>query len=125
LWRAYETLDRSSVRGAGEKRLLTDLISLVKYALREEKVLAPFPDSVQARFENWLARQETRGERFTPSQREWLELIRDHIATSLSIEPQDFSLSPFSQKGGLGKAYQLFGNELPKLLEELNEVLAA
>ena len=27
--------------------------------------------------------------------------------------------------GGLGKAHQLFGEQLPKLLEELNEVLAA
>ena len=27
--------------------------------------------------------------------------------------------------GGLGKAHQLFGEQLPKLLDELNEVLAA
>jgi type I restriction enzyme R subunit len=30
-----------------------------------------------------------------------------------------------SQCGGLGKAHQLFGEQLPKLLDELNEVLAA
>ncbi len=30
-----------------------------------------------------------------------------------------------SQRGGLGKAHQLFGEQLPKLLDELNEVLAA
>ena len=29
------------------------------------------------------------------------------------------------QRGGLGKAHQLFGEQLPKLLHELNEVLAA
>ena len=56
---------------------------------------------------------------------QWLELIRDHIAGSCSIEPDDFELSPFNQKGGLGKAYQVFGSELPKVLEELNDVLAA
>lgn len=28
-------------------------------------------------------------------------------------------------RGGLGKAHQLFGEQLPKLLDELNEVLAA
>jgi type I restriction enzyme R subunit len=55
----------------------------------------------------------------------WLELIRDHIATSLSIETNDFNYAPFSQRGGLGKAHQLFGADLPKLLDELNEVLAA
>jgi hypothetical protein len=31
----------------------------------------------------------------------------------------------FSQQGGLGKAHQLFGEQLPRLLDELNEVLAA
>ena len=56
-------------------------------------------------------------------------------ATSLSIEPDDFGFSPFlvapkpreggAQRGGLGKAHQLFGEQLPKLLNELNEVLAA
>jgi len=38
---------------------------------------------------------------------------------------EDLELSPFNQRGGLGKAHQLFGEELPKLLDELNEVLAA
>jgi type I restriction enzyme R subunit len=62
---------------------------------------------------------------FTPDQLAWLYLIRDHIATSLSIEPDDLELSPFNQRGGFGKAHQLFGEQLPKLLDELNEVLAA
>jgi type I restriction enzyme, R subunit len=62
---------------------------------------------------------------FTPDQLSWLYLIRDHIATAISIEPDDLELSPFNQRGGLGKAHQLFGDQLPKLLDELNEVLAA
>jgi type I restriction enzyme R subunit len=61
----------------------------------------------------------------TPQQITWLRLIRDHIATSLSIEPDDFDYAPFSQQGGLGKAHQLFGEQLPALLDELNGVLAA
>lgn len=55
----------------------------------------------------------------------WLGLIRDHIATSLSIEPEDFEYAPFSQRGGLGKVHQLFGEQLTSLIDELNEVLAA
>lgn len=62
---------------------------------------------------------------FTPDQLAWLKLIRDHIATSLSIEMDDLDYTPFNQEGGLGKAHQLFGDQLPKLLEELNEALAA
>jgi len=38
------------------------------------------------------------------------------------VVQNDFSDS--LQQGGLGKAHQLFGDELPKLLDELNEVLA-
>jgi type I restriction enzyme R subunit len=34
-------------------------------------------------------------------------------------------LSPFNQRGGLGKAQQLFGDKLPELLDELNTILAA
>jgi type I restriction enzyme R subunit len=88
-------------------------------------VLAPFADSVMERYDQWLQQKEAAGFAFTPEQRAWLALIRDHIATSLSIEPEDFEYAPFSHRGGLGKAHQLFGAELPRLLEELNEVLAA
>jgi type I restriction enzyme, R subunit len=63
--------------------------------------------------------------KFDSDQLAWLNLIRDHIATSLSIDQDDFDYAPFSQRGGLGKAHQLFGEQLPKLLDELNEVLAA
>lgn len=125
LWRAYEALDRSKVRGASGQRLLTDMVSLVKFALQEEHTLRPYTETVKERFDNWLARQTTMARQFTEEQVHWLELIRDHIATSLSIEADDFEFSPFNQKGGLGKAYQLFGPELPIVLEELNEVLAA
>ncbi len=37
----------------------------------------------------------------------------------------DFGYAPFAQRGGLGRAHQLFGEQLPQLLEELNETLAA
>ena len=51
--------------------------------------------------------------------------ICDHIAGSVSMEMGDFQCAPFNQQGGLGKAYELFGDELPGLLEELNLELVA
>jgi hypothetical protein len=45
-------------------------------------------------------------------------------AASLSMEADDFDDAPLSQRTGLGKAYQLIGEQLPKLLDELNEALA-
>ena len=36
-----------------------------------------------------------------------------------------FDYAPFSQRGGLGRAHQLFGEHLPALLDELNSTFAA
>ncbi len=125
LWRAYEALDKSKVRGAGARRLLTDIVSLVRFALHHEPELIPFAETVQGRFATWLAQQEHRGRRFTDEQRQWLELIRDHIAANLGIEMDDFDYAPFAQRGGVGKAHRVFGIDVAKLLDELNEALAA
>jgi type I restriction enzyme R subunit len=65
------------------------------------------------------------GVKFDTEQLAWLNLIRDHIATAISIEPEDLELSPFNQRGGLGKAHQLFGNDLNRILDELNLMLVA
>ncbi len=51
--------------------------------------------------------------------------IRDHIATRLTIKPEDFDYPLSSPRVGLGRADRLFGEQLPKLLDELSEVLAA
>jgi type I restriction enzyme, R subunit len=124
LWQAYETLDKSKVRGSATK-LMTDLVSLVRYAVHQENELRPFKDVVSARFDKWFAGQKANGRKFTDEQRQWLTAIRDHIAASVSIEADDLELSPFSKWGGLGKAYQVFGERLQLMLNELNEVLAA
>jgi len=52
-------------------------------------------------------------------------MMRDHIATSLEMEVDDFDLTPFAEEGGLGRAAQVFGVQLRPLLDELNEVLVA
>ncbi len=124
LWQAYAQLDRSKVRGSG-RRVLTDIVSLVRYALEQDDLLVPYPDLVEERFEAWLDSQRSSGREFTPEQLRWLDEIADHVAASLSIAVDDFQLPPFVQQGGIGKAVELFGDELPKLLDELNEVLAA
>jgi len=124
LWRAYELLDRSKVRGSGGK-ILADIVSLVRFAMRQRDELQPREDDVGARFAAWLAEQGAAGRRFTDEQRHWLEQIRDHIAQSFTIESNDFDYTPFAERGGLGKAYQVFGPQLQPILAQLNEVLAA
>jgi type I restriction enzyme R subunit len=136
LWQAYAALDKTKVKGASAKRILTDLVSLVRYAMHQENELVPYPERVHANFNAWMAQQVSRHPRaggdpssptptFTPEQTHWLEMIRDHIAANLGIEKEDFEYAPFAQQGGIGKVYQLFGDDLPKVLEELNRELAA
>ena len=100
-------------------------MSLVRFALHQDDELVPFPDKVRARFANWMAQQANSGRKFTPEQMRWLEMMRDHVATSVEITLDDFDYTPFAQQGGLGKAAQVFGKELRPLLDELNEALAA
>jgi type I restriction enzyme R subunit len=125
LWQAYAALEKSKVKGTSGKRILTDLVSLVRFATHQENELVPFPEKVNANFKAWLGEQESRGEKFTDEQRHWLEMIRDHVAANLVVEPDDFEYAPFAQEGGLGKVHQVFGKDLNRLIEELNEALAA
>ncbi len=122
LWNAYAALEKSKVKGASGKRILTDLVSLVRFAIHQENELIPFPEKVEANFRAWLSSHA--GE-FTGEQKHWLEMIRDHIAANLGIEQDDFEYAPFSQQGGLGRVHQLFGEKLNAIIEELNETLAA
>lgn len=124
LWQAYEALDRSRVRGSGQ-RTLTDIVSLVRYALEQEDELVPYPERVNERFDAWLLAQQNLTRTFTEEQLAWLTRIKDHLATSLTVTPDDFAYTPFVEHGGLGRAYDVFGGRLNELLDELTEALVA
>ncbi len=125
LWQAYETLDKAKVKGASGQRVMTDLVSLIRFALHIDHELVPFADHVRARYEHWLAEQANRGKGFTPAQMQWLEMMRDHIAGSAKLVLDDFDATPFAQAGGLWQARTLFGAELAVVMGELNRELAA
>src|SRR6185437_1554649 len=125
LWHAYEMLDKDKVRGASGKRLLTDIVSLVRFATHKDDELVPFGDEVRDRFDEWMAQQENSGRAFTAEQSRWLKMMRDHIATSVEMKMDDLDFAPFIEEGGRGKAVQVFGERLTPVIEELNAVLAA
>ena len=125
LWQSYKQLEQSRVREAGPQKLLTNIISLIRFAIGKSDFLEPFPDTVERRFNDWLTQQERNGRSFSQEQEQWLLMIKDHIATSISIGMDDFELAPFHEKGGPVKVSQVFGQELDNILEELNAVLAA
>jgi hypothetical protein len=120
LWRAYEMLDRSKVRGSGGK-MLTDIVSLVRYTLHQDDELVPFRDQVEQRYAAWLNAQEQMGVSFSAEQLQWLTWMKENIAGELGIAPDSFDYTPFVEHGGIGKAVQVFGDQLTPLLTELTE----
>ena len=125
LWQAYEQVEANRVKGASKGKHLTDLICLARHALGVEEQLVSFQDQAAERFTGWLAQQANRGRTFSGEQLNWLELIRDQIVVDLEVRMSDLDDPPFAQQGGLGKVYQLFGQELGSIVQELNEVVAA
>lgn len=124
LWAAYAQVEPGRVRMGRTKRLLTDLVALVRHALQPDDVLIPYPEQVQTRYQAWLQAQ---GSAFTPEQRRWLDAIAEHIGVNLSIELADFDDGLFFQQGGVRAAIRLFGDvpTLRALLDDLNTALAA
>ncbi|MGD2148109.1 MAG: type I restriction-modification enzyme R subunit C-terminal domain-containing protein [Anaerolineae bacterium] len=124
LWRAYAQLERDKVRGVSARRVLTDLVSLVRHAVHDDE-LEPYPDRVRRRYEDWLGSQEAAGQHFTAEQRWWLDQIAAHIGVNLGVTAGDFGYGSLFQRGGWYAAQRLFGPGLPALLEELIETLAS
>jgi type I restriction enzyme R subunit len=123
LWRAFQAVEADKVKGIGGE-VLTDLVNLVRHALIPTFTLVPYRDELRERYQKWL-KDRGADNAFTPEQREWLDRMAEHIATSLAIEPADFETGWFGQRGSLGRAHALFGDKLKPLMAELNESLAA
>ena len=126
LWSAYARVKASQVKGADRKRQLTDLVSLLRFALGLDSELKPFADEVDKRFQTWIFRHNAqRGTAFSEEQTEWLRLMKDHITSSCCIAKDDFDYAELAGRGGLQKAWGLFGNELDGLMDEMNWELVA
>lgn len=123
LWDCYTIRKPARVKGTVGK--LADLVSLVRFEMGYTENLTPFADRVNTNFQNWVFRRNAGAVHFTEEQMEWLRLIKDHIAVSLSIETDDLELNPFDRKGGLGRFYELFGDEYEEILTEMNIELVA
>ena len=124
VWEAYASLEE--VKGKQPKDELTALVSLIRRACGIDKELRPFDKTIDENFKNWIFKQNAgKHNRFTNEQMEWLRMIKEHVVSSYHIELDDLDYTPFDAQGGKGKMYQLFGNEMNEIIDELNEVLAA
>lgn len=126
VWQAYKRLDASRVRGTPSDKLLTDIISLVRFATGQDDALEPFSARIDQKFNLWVGRQIKAGRAFSDDQMAWLKMIKDYLAANAEIEARDLGeLPPFTDRGGLMKAQTLFGEELAPLLDEMRGALVA
>lgn len=124
LWDCYVIKKPEKVK-RGTMAQLADLISIIRFEMGYTENLAPFADRVNYNFMQWTLRRNAGAVHFTDEQMEWLRLVKDHIAVSLSIEPTDLDLNPFDRKGGLGRFYEVFGESYEAILMEMNIELVA
>ncbi|MDD5267387.1 MAG: type I restriction-modification enzyme R subunit C-terminal domain-containing protein [Methylococcales bacterium] len=124
VWQAYSLLD--NYQGKQPASELTALVALIRRVCGMDKQLTDFDDTVRRNFQNWIMKRHAgTPDKFNEEQMAWLQMIRDHIASSIHIDRDDLEMSPFDGQGGLGKMYKLFGANMDNLLDELNDGLAA
>jgi len=123
IWQAYEFLDH--VKGGDPKNELTALVTVLRRAIGIDNTLTPYDKTVDKNFREWVFRKQAGPLKFTTEQMEWLRMIKDHVATSFHLDKEDLDYAPFDAKGGLGKLWQLFGDQTDEIIAELNEGLVA
>ncbi len=123
IWRAYEQLENVSGQPKNE---MVALVSLIRKVAGIDKALTPYDKTVDKNFADWVwKKQQGAAIKFTKEQMDWLYMLKEQIATSVHIETDDLDYTPFDAKGGRGKMWQLFGDEMETIINELNEALAA
>ena len=124
VWNAYVAIEK--VKGDQPKDELTALVSLIRRACGIDNELKAFDRTIDENFKKWIFKQNAgQHTRFTNEQMDWLRMIKEHVVSSYHIELDDLDYTPFDSKGGKGKMFKLFGNEMNEIINELNEVLAA
>ncbi len=63
---------------------------------------------------------------FSDDQKAWLDRIREHLTVNLTIDQEDFGLTPVLQRaGGWEPANRAFEGTLAEFVKSLNEAVAA
>ena len=122
VWRAYETLEKATGKPLTE---LIALVSLIRKVSGIDEVLTSYDKTVDKNFQDWVFKKQAGATKFNNEQMQWLHMIKNHIATSIHLEADDLDYTPFDAQGGKGKMFQLFGDNMNEIINELNEALAA
>ena len=148
VWKAYEHLEKRPLT-TDPVKTLTNLITLVRHTVDPQKTpLAPFPELVETRYQQWLAQHQesdlgvspqslktppqAQTPRFTPAQIHWLDVIKNYVALNgaFATDDQEAYLDAWqsvdSDEGvPLAVARKAFGGDPKAIIEELNQMLVA
>ncbi len=103
------------------KKPLVDIISMIKHASDFQVPILTARERVEI-----AIKKITDLKSFTNEQQTWLSYIKEHLIENLAIAEEDFENMPvFERHVGLRKVKKVFGNEFNKLINELNDALAA
>lgn len=58
-------------------------------------------------------------------QMQWLRMIKKYVTNRCHIDKEDFDYNLFNAQGGLGKMWQLFGEQTDEIINGLNKALPA
>ena len=102
VWRAHAHLDDyNASKPASDLKALVALLHRVR---RLDETLTRHSDRVRLNFQDWiLKRHSGAGEKFTKEQMDWLHMIRDHLTTSFTIEPDDLEMAPSMARAAWGR----------------------
>ncbi|HAS57303.1 MAG TPA: restriction endonuclease subunit R [Algoriphagus sp.] len=124
IWEAYQQLDQ--VKENSPKNELITLVSLIRKVAGIDTQLTSYDATVNENFRKGIFQQNAgQHNKFTEEQLAWLRMIKDHIASSFHIGLDDLDYTPFDKNGGRGKMWALFGADMEKVIQELNEELVA
>lgn len=123
VWKAWEQVEGAN--GTSPKNELIALVSLIRTASGIDEQLTAYDKTVNKNFQDWIFGKHAGKLKFSEEQMNWLRMIKNHIATSVHFSKDDLDYAPFDAKGGVGKMYQLFGDEMDSIIEEMNEELVA
>ncbi|MEM6255444.1 MAG: DEAD/DEAH box helicase family protein [Cyanobacteria bacterium P01_D01_bin.156] len=124
VWQAYQQLEETKVRSPLNE--LTALVALIRRVTNLDAALTTYESVVNRNFQRWVfQKQAGAAPKFSEAQMDWLRMIKDHIISSFHIEVDDLEYAPFDGQGGLAQMYELFGDEMDRILEELNKALVA
>ena len=129
IWSAYAALGQ--VDEPSHKPGVTDLVTILRHELGGAAGAIPssgiraYSSLVDERLIAWFARQQHAGVHFTDEQRWWIGRIAEVVKTPVTVELDDLTKTPFTERGGQFGFAKAFPSDALTIFEQLQHELAA